>query len=248
MNLVSIPEAAHILHVHPARVAHWIAVGRLHAVAVTETGRDEYVLDRVAVEDLQALLNPRPISEKHEEVSAVAEGSPAGVDPLERARAVESYTAGLAATAIAPAVSRLVETIERLIAENGELREQNGRLKAQLELPSGRQPMPDRTPDVQATEETVETTHTPDRPGPTADWTELSERLDRLSEPMITTNAAIPTPGLEPKDSERVAHDTGVGSFSRPRTLPDSPYLRPRRKQPGVVRSIRSWISRLLGN
>ena len=97
-------------------------------------------------------------------------------ESLGRARAVESYTAGLAATAIAPAVSRLVETIEQLIRENGDLREEIGALKASAEK------------EVNAREQVSEeeSEAAPNRASAglaDEEWDTLRERLDRLSAP-----------------------------------------------------------------
>jgi len=227
MAQLSVREAAAQLGVHPTRVTQWVASGRIRADWVDGPhGRvrliSDEALDAVRRElgcreaDDGSLQTPDPSSEE-------AEGN---ADLLARARAVESYTAGLATTAIAPAVSRLVETIEQLIRENGDLREEVGSLKARLV----------------AAEATVDEPIDPMRQGaPEAavnglaseEWESLRERLDRLSEPARSTvplesasapaNQDLPTRSVAPVPPYE--HEQRLGRPTR-RLRPEPPWTR----------------------
>src|SRR5215211_3652380 len=227
MAQLSVREAAAQLGVHPTRVTQWVASGRIRADWVDGPhGRvrliSDEALDAVRRElgcrdaDDGSLQTPNPSSEE-------AEGN---ADLLARARAVESYTTGLATTAIAPAVSRLVETIEQLIRENGDLREEVGSLKARLEAAEAtvdepidpmRQGAPEAAVDGLASEE----------------WESLRERLDRLSEPARSTAPleSTPAPASQDLPTRSVApvppyeHERRLGRPTR-RLRPEPPWTR----------------------
>lgn len=174
MDPLTVREAADALGVHPARITHLITSGRLIAEWAEGAHGRERRVDPAAIAAIRRDLG---LGEPPDEPDVVAEPDQptrSKTEGLARARAVESYTAGLAATAIAPAVSRLVETIEQLIRENGDLREEVGALKARLETVTP-PPEPDLSPGTIA----------PERVGMTsAEWELLNARLERLSEPM----------------------------------------------------------------
>jgi excisionase family DNA binding protein len=184
MAHLSVREAAAELGVHPARVTHWIASGRLRAEWVDGPhGRAR----RIDSDTLAALRREMARERESSEAEPAAGLSDSGPDSLARARAVESYTAGLAATAIAPAVSRLVETIEQLTRENGDLREEIGALKARLAARAS----------AEHGDAEVETGYVP-ASGPNGlsddQWQSLRERLDRLSQPLTDTGPSDPDP------------------------------------------------------
>jgi excisionase family DNA binding protein len=177
MAQLSVREAAAQLGVHPTRVTQWVASGRIRADWVDGPhGRVRLISDE-ALDAARRELGCREADDASPQTTDPSlEEAEGNADLLARARAVESYTAGLATTAIAPAVSRLVETIEQLIRENGDLREEVGSLKARLE----------------AAEATVDEPIDPMRQGASEaavnglaseEWESLRERLDRLSEP-----------------------------------------------------------------
>src|SRR3712207_4726504 len=115
MAQLSLREAAAELGVHPARITHWIAIGKIGADWVDGPHGRSRQIDSAALDALRREVNA------HSAPPDTGDGPvsrDANADSLARARAVESYTAGLAATAIAPAVARLVETIEQLTREN----------------------------------------------------------------------------------------------------------------------------------
>jgi hypothetical protein len=217
MTSLSVREAAAELGVHPARITHWIASGRIRAEWVDGPhGRTRSIDDSALMAMRRELRGPDP------HAPSVAQPDPgqeqASPEALSRARAVESYTAGLAATAIAPAISRLVETIERLTRENGDLREEIGALKARLDVERN-----GRTDDHRETD-------SPDAPGQATglsddQWATLGEKLDRLSQP---TNAAPVNNGPP---------------AARDSSATQSPYLRPRKK-PRVSpwERVMSWL------
>jgi helix-turn-helix protein len=200
MAQLSVREAASELGVHPARVTQWIASGKIHAEWVDGPHGRMRLIDDDA---LSAMRRELRAPEANDPAVSDAEAAPTDGDaepePLARARAVESYTAGLAATAIAPAVSRLVETIERLIRENGDLRQEIGALKERLETsPNGVEAEPASSP-VSAPSGLAE-----------AEWDVLGERLDRLSQPMPTQPATDGTP-TEATESTPQLHVRNVG-------------------------------------
>jgi hypothetical protein len=207
MAHLSVREAATELGVHPARLTHWIASGKLRAEWVDGPHGPTRRIDSEVVASLRREIVGKPLT------SGVDSGvqSQSSGDSLARARAVESYTAGLAATAIAPAVSRLVETIEQLTRENGDLREEIGLLKARLEARS--------TSDAS----TADVDSTPGQPlegesnGLTQEqWESLRVRLERLSEPLPATE---PPTSLE-RDSPPARRETGSESRRGRRPTP----------------------------
>jgi excisionase family DNA binding protein len=191
MAQLSVREAAAELGVHPARITQWIASGKIRAEWVDGPhGRMRLIDDDalIAMRRELRLLEPRESAAIHDESAHV--DPDADPEPLVRARAVESYTAGLAATAIAPAVSRLVETIERLIRENGDLREEIGALKASAEKEVRAQDqVPEEEPEAAPNRASAGLAD--------EEWDTLRERLDRLSAPASTA------PSTPSKDSSR---------------------------------------------
>ena len=187
MANLSIREAAAELGVHPARVTHWIASGKLRAEWVDGAHGPTQRIDSAALAGLRPeIVGGPPRSNGDSSLQPVSPG-----EALARARAVESYTAGLAATAIAPAVSRLVETIEHLTRENGDLREEIGALKARLDASSAPNA---RTDDVDGP---ASEPSDADVNGLSQEqWESLRVRLERLSEPLSVTEQP---PGSERK-------------------------------------------------
>jgi excisionase family DNA binding protein len=203
MAQLSLREAAAELGVHPARITHWIASGKIRAEWIDGPHGRSRRIDADALNTLRRELRAESDPSNTDNGPAGANTNP---DSLVRARAVESYTAGLAATAIAPAVSRLVETIEQLTRENGDLREQIGGLKARLEAHAtvndakddGDGPL-----DGSMDGEPRRLAH--------EHWDTLRERLDRLSQPLsesetapvTTTSAASPAKEAGPRSRKR---------------------------------------------
>lgn len=220
---MSIAEAAQILGVHPARVAHWIGSGRLEPVASADRSGQRHDLDRATVLALRNDLRRQPSAEPQPERRDLVESA---IDPLSRARAVESYTAGLAATAIAPAVARLVETIDRLIAENGNLREENGRLKAEVAAAERLSIAPDAT---------SATSEPPSAVGLSqAEWSSLGERIERLSRPVSEPPIDASGPPIPPAPAR--------GPVSEERSTAERAGRR--RKPIGPVRRFSAWVLR----
>jgi hypothetical protein len=178
MAHLSVREAATELGVHPARVTHWIASGRLRADWIDGPHGPTRRIDSAALASLRREIVGGPSPSAGDSTFQ----SPSSGDALARARAVESYTAGLAATAIAPAVSRLVETIEHLTRENGDLREEIGALKARLDARSTSGP-----PTEDVDEPPSQPTDGESNGLSQEQWESLRVRLERLSEPIAAT-------------------------------------------------------------
>jgi len=181
MAQLSVREAAAQLGVHPTRVTQWVASGRIRADWVDGPhGRVRLISDDALAAARRELGCREADDASAQATDPSSEEAEANADLLARARAVESYTAGLATTAIAPAVSRLVETIEQLIRENGDLREEVGSLKARLEAAEATVAEPVDAVHEDAPEAAVSGL-------PSEEWESLRERLDRLSEPARST-------------------------------------------------------------
>src|SRR3954471_21880427 len=181
MAQLSVREAAAQLGVHPTRVTQWVASGRIRADWVDGPhGRVRLISDDALAAARRELGCREADDASAQAADPSSEEAEANADLLARARAVESYTAGLATTAIAPAVSRLVETIEQLIRENGDLREEVGSLKARLEAAEATVAEPVDAVHEDAPEAAVSGL-------PSEEWESLRERLDRLSEPARST-------------------------------------------------------------
>lgn len=223
---LSIAEAAQLLGVEPALVIRWIESGRLEAAwSFGPHGPQRSINRSVALAFQAAQVTPGEAGQ------APGESDQANVeDKLARARAVEDYTAGLAATAIAPAVARLVETIERLIAENGNLREETGRLKGELAALNAPAHEPLRSPAAEIENPKGATSAS----GLTAgEWSALEQRIDRLAQPPAAPereSAGGPSRDSAPQDWGR----------EPPRARPERPNRRPGTK-------FSRWLRRFLG-
>ncbi len=234
MAQLSVREAAAQLGVHPTRVTQWVASGKIRADWVDGPhGRVRLISDD-ALAAVRRELGSREADDASPQTadpsSQEAEGNP---DLLARARAVESYTAGLATTAIAPAVSRLVETIEQLIKENGDLREEVGSLKARLEAaqPTLGDPVDVRHDDAPAAAVSGLASE---------EWESLRKRLDRLSAPAVTASPLESTSTPASSD-ERFAPQTPA---SVPPYEPQQRLDRPTRRLRPVPpwTRVMSWI------
>jgi hypothetical protein len=205
MAQFSVREAAAELGVHPARITHWIAIGKIHADWIDGPHGRARGIDTEALNALRRELHAEPDLSSEDNGPSRAD---VNRDALVRARAVESYTAGLAATAIAPAVSRLVETIEQLTRENGDLREQIGSLKARLDAHAS----PGDASEVDDDSQGEPSGATPSGLGQ-QQWDTLRERLDRLSQPLSTPESA-------PAATAPVLRDPENGARRRRRPSP----------------------------
>jgi len=194
MAQLSVREAAAQLGVHPTRVMQWVASGRIRADWVDGPhGRVRLISDDALAAARRELGCQEADDASPQTMDPSSEEAEANADLLARARAVESYTAGLATTAIAPAVSRLVETIEQLIRENGDLREEVGSLKARLEAAEATVDEPFDPMHQDSSEAAVSRLAS-------EEWESLRERLDRLSQPTRSTAPLETAPARASQD------------------------------------------------
>ena len=245
MAHLSVREAATELGVHPARVTHWIASGRLHAEWVDGAHGPTRRIDSAALAGLRPEIVGGPPPSNGD--SSLQRVSPE--EALARARAVESYTAGLAATAIAPAVSRLVETIEHLTSENGDLREEIGALRARLDASSAPNA---RTDDVDGP--ASEPSDAEPNGLSQEQWESLRVRLERLSEPLAGTEqppsseSGPPVVTEQPPSSESkplAITEQPPSSENEPRFAYRETGPEPRRgRRPTLWRRLTNWLGR----
>lgn len=148
MDKVTIIEAARLADLHPNTVRNWRKSGKLKtAEKVLDNNVDTWVVDPQEVNQLANHVRPtNGVNNRSYTVNA-PDGQP-NPEPVQQSpaaaitQAQEQTIAFMRESVVRP----LVESNERLVAENGSLREEVGTLKERLRTLEAAQPLPQPPP------------------------------------------------------------------------------------------------------